>query len=319
MRYMIRKHFDRKTIFHYFKDRYAVKLLSYIVYGGMKVSEIRRSAFGRLLQKPIARELLSRTRGNLLCETDCKSLWPAQTEAYVLTLGRWGCDDWSRGYHQMARAGRNLVLQVNFNKNHDRQYARMLGVHRSVAHKEDLFNGSQHPVNDNGRLTLAWVRLDIDFHTREALIEEVQSDWIDYATWEFKFLDNDDIWAREARSTKIGGRDVRVRAYYDYYRKAVRPHVKIWDGCALCAAIWFLREKLDIRRIYYHTPETNMHLKQLKNPDAMPPRSIYVDLPRKFCFERTTRAPLFLQATKKDRYLQHQIGRAELPWYVLEL
>ena len=39
-----------RTIFHYFKDRYALELLSYHVGAGKPVAEVKRSRYGRLLR-----------------------------------------------------------------------------------------------------------------------------------------------------------------------------------------------------------------------------------------------------------------------------
>jgi hypothetical protein len=44
----------------------------------------------------------------------------------------------------------------------------------------------------------------------------------------------------------------------------------------------------------------------------LPPRSLYTDLPARFCFTRTGRAPRFLSRDQR-------VERGEIEWQVLEL
>ena len=73
----------------------------------------------------------------------------------------------------------NLVLQLNFNSSQIRALRRLTGG------EQRTFNPLDHPVCRPGhpryRETLAWARIDFDFETNEALIEEIQSDWVWFA------------------------------------------------------------------------------------------------------------------------------------------
>ena len=48
------------------------------------------------------------------------------------------------------------------------------------------FEWWSHPVRQDGRHTLAWARMDVDLDAGEALIEEIQSDWIREAVSEWR-------------------------------------------------------------------------------------------------------------------------------------
>ena len=53
---------------------------------------------------------------------------------------------------------------------------------------------------------------------------------------------------------------------------------------------------LGVQKIYYHTYSSGNILKVLPENEA-PPKSIYTQLPKKFCFSKTDEIPPFLQAT----------------------
>ena len=119
----IKKAFSQeRSVFYYFRDRYALMLLARFVGDGKRVDEVRRSQFGKLLQKPSVKALIARSGSRNLTGDVFESSWPAQPEAYVLTLGEWGdAEDWDRESFQMTRSGTNLVLQLNFSMKHDRE------------------------------------------------------------------------------------------------------------------------------------------------------------------------------------------------------
>jgi hypothetical protein len=81
-----------------------------------------------------------------------------------------------------SRRGFNLVLQLNFSSRHDEPY-------RKLVDPDDYrpFELGGHPVAKGALHTLAWSRLDIDLNTGEALIEEIQTDWIREALWERRY------------------------------------------------------------------------------------------------------------------------------------
>ena len=165
---------DERTLYHYFKDRYALMLLSYIIGNGLPVRDLKNSRFGRLIQKPLLKPIIGEAGSGTLMHRHIGSLWPANYETYRLTLGTWGGHaGWQRFYNQTSRPGFNLVLQLNFSTRHNRRYHQM--IRPGEIHP---FESQSHPIAGNGEHTLAWARIDLSMATGEALIEEIQTDWL---------------------------------------------------------------------------------------------------------------------------------------------
>lgn len=261
-----------RTLFYYFRNRYSLMLLSYLVGNGMEKEEVKSSAFGKLLSKPIVREAVANHGKRFLTSEVFESAWPGDPECYLLTLGRWGGRPTLYGY-QTSRAGFNLVLQLNFCSRHNRQYRSLI-----KPEGEHPFEAWGHPIARQGFHTLAWSRIDIDVESGCALIEEIQNDWIRMAQWYVE--------------RKLGGENARK-----YLGKVLKPHIAMWDEAMLTATVWFLREEIGIRRIFYHTYESGAQLKHIYG--RLPPRSLYTTLPRKFCFQETGERPAFLRNTRK--------------------
>jgi len=296
-----------RTKFYYFRDRYCLDLLAWYLGGGKTVAEIKRSPYARLLRKPLLRDLCARIGGGLVTPPWLMSAWPARPLAFLLTLGRWGesrpC--W-RTWHQMSRPGVNLVLQLNFSGMHDRRYLKLI---RPI--EDHPFEFYLHPINTEGRRTLAWSRLDVSLELGEALIEEIQCDWIGYAL--YARLRECEDGQRQLCGEPVGADEVSLDRYR---RQVLAPYVGIWDEAMLTAALWFLRQELGIRRVYYHTFESGNRIKGLT--DRRPPRSLYTALPRRFCFRQTS-APPALLATVRNRPLRRMIRQGGLRWFVLEI
>ena len=97
-----------RTLFHYFKDRYACLLLAEQVGEGRPIREVRNLPFGRLLNRPVVRSVVRESGDGLLRADDLLSIWPEQRECYLLTLGIWGprkSAQWSRGLNVSVAAG----------------------------------------------------------------------------------------------------------------------------------------------------------------------------------------------------------------------
>ena len=284
-----------RTIFYYFKDRYALLLLGYVAGAGRSLAEIRATPYGALLTKPLVKQVLARTGRSWLTDLDLASFWPRDVLAYRITFGRWPLAEerWSRDYHQMTRRGHNLVLQLNFAVSHNR------GLHRLLGDEETRQCPDFHPVARK-EVTLAWARIDLDLEHGEALVEEIQTDWI-----------------REVRSECRAEYDEeRQRLWRRYQVRLLAPHVRLWDEAVLAAAIWLVRSEIGIRRIFFHTFETGNVLKDLgRDP---PPRSLYTRLPRRFCFRKTHSGPLFLKSVR-NRQLKRRLIDPATTWFVLEL
>lgn len=273
-----------QTAFDYAKDAYALELLKRVHGTQARIGDIKKTRWGRLLNKPALKAALGRS-GGLLHKLET----PSREQTFVLSLGYWGS---ARGqsWKQTSRPGYNLVLQLNFPPDHDARYAQLVKPRTDA-----LFNYQGHPVLRRGKReffheTLAWARIDLDFHTGEALIEEIQSDWVREAKsaidtrirhrhkWEGRY------WAR-----KMGGTVTQLREYSD---TVLAPYATLWDEAMLFAAIRFVHDELGLKRIYYHGFETGAAAKRITY--TLPPRSLYTDLPRRLCFEKTTLPPAFL-------------------------
>ena len=297
-----------KTPFLYFKDGYAFSLLAQVEGDGSRVSDLKKTDFSQLLEKPAVKQALACYGGNKIKREDLLNHWQEPCEPFLLGLSMWGGPKYWR-YNQLSRKGVNLVLQLNFCNKHQAQYYRL------VKPKYDAFlSYSDHPIAKRKRKqfyrdTLAWARIDLEFDTGEALIEEIQSDWIRGVDWYLKpYLKArypEKCWQRE----DIDG---RINDIKHYVEQVLKPYRSIWAEAMLTAAIRFIREELGIRDIFYHTNESGAALKRIS--DSKPPKSIYSQLPRKFCFQSTSQAPAFLLAKRK-----HKRDITKHDWYRLTL
>jgi hypothetical protein len=281
-----------KTKFYYFKDKYALDLLGLAVNDSVSVHELKKSAFSRLLQRPLVKSLMAAKAKSHLDKSDFVSVWPKHPECYLLTLGTWGhrTKRWHR-HLQLSRPGANLVLQLNFSSAHDRRYRRLLGA--ALESDERPFDVSRHPTARKPYNTLAWSRIDFDLDGGEALIEELQSDWIRLALRRQTIVEQ--IMTGDAMTVaqyKYEAKEKDPEALRKYVNEVLLPHVKLWDEAMLSASIAFIREELGLRRIFLHTLDGGKKLKYFGR--FSPPRSLYETLPRKFCFARTDRRPVFL-------------------------
>lgn len=282
-----------RTLFRYYKDYYAVYLVhrELLLRGDMTVSELRCGRLGKLLQKPIFTDLLSKSGSGKLSAEDIESLWSEDFESYVLTLGTWGNSQFKhyRDY-QVSRPGKNLVLQMNFSRRHDDMYR------HCVSDDLDYFKYLDHPISQT-YCTLAWARIDLDMNTGEALIEEIQNDWLREMDYLATFIKR--CAAEHLKTVYYGDWTLDVTKVLNYLEGEIGRHKAIWSEAMLSAAIKFLHEEIGMTRIYYHTPDTGAVLKNIKY--SKPPRSLYTKLPKQFCFESVQEAPEFLARNKQAK------------------
>lgn len=284
-----------RTRFYYFKDRYALLLLNLAITGVTSKKELSASRYSRLLEKSVVKEILAQCRGRAISGQDFDAYWPSRYECYFLTLGVWG----SRQGHwdQTSRKGFNLVLQLNFSSEHDVPY-------RKLVDPEDdrPFEFYGHPVAKAPYNTLAWSRLDIDLTRGEALIEEIQNDWIREALWARRMA------VRDRGPNYYWGSKLKNDWVIRYVDSVLRQHEAIWDEAMLAATLWFLRKEIGVGTIYYHTHETGASLKKISG--RLPPRSLYTKLPRKFCFTETEQAPGFLSCKTRSVAMKKLLNQA---------
>ena len=306
---------DGRILFHYFKDRYALMLLSYLVAEGLKIREIKMSHFNRLLCIPLLKKILNEAGDGRLTQKELGSEWPSDYESYRLTIDHWGYRGRSsRFVNQTSRPGSNLVLQLNFSSKHDRMYDKL--VRPNSGHP---FVWICHPVVKKGNHTLAWARIDISMSTDEALIEEIQSDWIKNALYGLESMvrhekaENDGY--RRYTPQIVRTTDSNSTLLSQYIEDVLKPHMKMWDEAMLSAAIWFLKEEIGINKIFYHTFDFGCKLKAIS--EYKPPRSLYTKLPEKFCFRETRQAPSFLKP-KNYRNIQKLLKSGETRFYLMD-
>lgn len=270
-----------RTLFTYGKDWYAISLLEMGLHGSGP-EEIKQSQLGRLFHKPQVKSWIGRLGKKDFTSDDLRMLWPEETETYRLTAGLF--DGWTQTTRK-GRDGWNIVLQLNLN-NRDADWIERRFPNRH----DDPFERCWHPIHEGKHRTLAWSRIDLDWERGEALIEEIQNDRIrEVADWV--------NYIRESGRKKIVLNGVEVESAFviTYWEERLRLSRQWWDEAMLCAAIRFIVHELGIRRIFYHSPVSGARLKKAK--DA--PVSLYTDLPRRFCFEKTGEIPAFVPKLRR--------------------
>ncbi len=273
-----------RTVFYYFKDRYAPLLLSLANEDTLSISALKKSPLARLLDKAIIKNLIAQCGDGTLSKALLDNAWTLDYECYVLSLGLWNGQNQYWG--QTTRRGWNLVLQLNFSQQHDEQYRKLVDPKG-----EYMFEYTDHPIATGKRHTLAWCRIDIDESWSFALIEEVQNDWLRRASWVAGRIrkDQETVYWR--------GIPFSAQNLKHYVQDTLRIHNQIWAEALLSAAIWFLRNEIGIRKIFYHTHRTGAALKKIGR--VKPPRSLYTTLPRQFCFRKTREVPDFVKLSSR--------------------
>ncbi len=309
---------ERPRVFPYFKDRYALLLLAWACGDGRRVRELKQSRFGPLLSKSVAREVAGRAPGGVLSSDLLLGARKDDVQHYRLTLGRWGAkpdEVWDPSWDQTTRPGENIVLQLNFPRDHMRACYGLVLPHARQRVDRHPWIASCHPVS-SAQLTLSWARIDVAFDSSEALIEEIQTDWVRFALARARALRELD--PKELAKAELYGFPPEVGAYHvlSYVEHVLAPHTRMWAEATLAAALWLLREELGIRRIFMNTFESGTYLKELE--DGPPPRSLYSDLPRRFCFQRTRQRPAALRRCRHPE-VRHKLTRRTLEWFLLEL
>ncbi len=294
---------EGNTRFVYYPDRYAFDLLRWTTPQNSAVRAIKASPFARLLSRPTVKAKLAQHGKQHINADLFASYWPDEFEPYLLTMDEWNEEyDWA----QTSRPGSSLVLQLNFSNKHDRRF-----THFVKPNSGNLFNPYSHPyreTEDSRGETLAWSRIDLDLDAGEALIEEIQSDWVREASWVAKAMEDDENWLEDEAECGLKG----MQRYVKY---VLAFHKANWANAMLTATLNFLHDELGIQRIWIHDFETGIAAKGLQW--SRPPRSLYTSLPKRFCFQRTANGPNFIC---KYRSFRRKISSVSKPqWHYLEL
>ena len=294
-----------RTLLNYYPDRYAVYLLQKHMEGvdRLSVKDIRSTPLAKLLNKPIIKRLIS--GDGYLYRSALDYYWNDHSEDLIITLGEWGGKD-KACWYQTSRKGANLVLQFNLNRKWESLFVR--AIQNSANHFFDF----GHPLSDRRSCTLGWTRLDLDLDSGEVLIEEIQTDLVR----EFNDLYD------QALKAKVNGEECfrywgvdfqteRLIGELNQFNSLFKDH---WSEAMLWGTIWFCKDELGIDDIYYHEFETGALLKGLSY--RKPPRSLYTQLPKKFCFRPTREGPSFLMDHKQ---VKRKLKKAknEVSWFKL--
>lgn len=287
----------RRLLFRYYKDRYAAMLLERILQPRLSIRALRAGPYARLLDRPAIKALVASKGDGVLHRDDLLLLWPFETLSYGVTFAGWGSEkSRDRRWNQTSRPRRQLVLQLNFPHAHDTEYRRL--IHDA---KEMPFQCRYHPANRGERITMAWARIDIDTQSGEALIEEVQNDWIRNVG--DNLADAIAGWGRYAKPADLE----KLRHYAAI---VLAPHAAMWSEAVLAAALEILIGECGLSRIWYHHFATGCEIKNLHKLFWKPPRSLYTDLPKRFCFELTDEPPAFILPAQ-PRWLRRKLERRE--------
>lgn len=307
------------TPFYYYKDKYAVQLLKYMLGVKQKVHDIKKSKWGFLLNKSPLKSIMSSLKGNELHQQNLVTYWPESTHQFRLNFDRWG--EFTKHRHatwrQTSRPGYNLVLQLNFTTEEIECFKKYIAPNFSCRNNWNPFQSYAHPA---AQYTMAWCRIDLNFRTGELLVEEIQNDYLREVIAMYKRLQK----LAATKNAKAQLKNHWVFQYgggnYDSYTKyyeSLKPMFKLWDEAILSAVIWFAKEELGISKIYYHTVESGSVMKRFEEGYCLPPKSLYTKLPKRFGFELTEEAPQFL---RNEQYLKRIFKKNnKLKWFVMQL
>lgn len=313
----IRQQLPDDIAFNYYPDRQSPWLLAHLWdQDRARVPALRQSPMAKLLDRPALKPLIARCGGDLrrmdvlaLAHADrfdafdqitpageaaLEACWADPWLDFHLTFEAWGMrGNWE--WAQVSREGGSLVIQLGFPGDHAQLMGRYLPP--DVRGK---FQEEYHPVRTEGRPTLAWARVDLDLMRGEALIEEIQCDWLRLVQDEVEWLAEKDPQSRD------------TRAHQAYQRALFARYARLWPQAMMLAALVVLVEHLGIRRVWMHQPAAGAVLKGIDG--CCPPVSLYTKLPRSFCFAPTTDWPALLapgpwarrDRTRKQRAKQVQ-------------
>lgn len=297
--------------FWYYRDKYAVQLLTYFLKEPTKISVLKASFYHKFLQKKPLKTITSQLANNQLRASDLLQYLPSEWLNFSLSFTHWGqiSKYHNLNWTQTTRPGFSFVLQLNFDDRHHAQYYKWI---QPINGEDPLFKYRCHPVSEKKHeLTMAWARLDIDLTTGEVLIEEIQSDWFK----EFDHIFESQLARKVACEHQpisegwIHRQAITSIHNLKQYKAYLAPYRKIWAEAMLSATIDFCVQELGIRDLYMHTYASGCQLKNCR-----PPKSLYTKLPKRFAFKLTGHAPKFISSAKK---IQKKIRKGTFNWWRL--
>jgi len=291
------------TPFSYTQNDYAFYLLKRATENAtLKINQLKKSSHAALLNKPKVKDFLAAIgSSDISAEMMQYGMGGKEMTKYNLTLGSWGgTKQLSSRWTQTTRGQTSLVLQLNWDTSRVKKFQKACRKWIGNIH----YGGIYHPISKTEH-TLSWARIDCDLDTGEALIEEIQSDWIR------GFNRAENCIAEKLRDKKEKETHLEIKRFMQeesYTLEKLKQNKKTWAEATLLAAIRFIREDLGIEKIYYHSFESGCALKRIDS--SLPPRSLYTDLPRKFCMKKSNQIPVFLQ---NNRHFNRQSKKLNIP------
>ncbi|TQV77526.1 hypothetical protein FLL45_06170 [Aliikangiella marina] len=295
---------EDRRLFFYFEEQYAVYMLSKLI--GEKqhlaISQIRQHCLAKLLNKPRVKSIIRHCGDGVLTHERLESFIADSYKTFVVTLAHWGhCDSYN--WSQTSRPGVNLVLQFNLTNEHD-QMVRNIGL------DTELFKRWGHPIHQQ-KSSIAWSRIDFDLESGKALIEEIQTDWIRIASYHHRVA----VCAQKNGNEqyRYGGAYYETEKTLRYTNQFLATYGKCWSEVVLGYSIQFIADELGIKDVYYHDYETGAVLKNLRS--SRPPKSLYTELPKKFCFSQTSEGPSFVIQDKRAKRRYKKI-KSPMWWHL---
>lgn len=281
---------EGRKLVQYSDEAYAFYLLDKYCENNpnVTVNQIKHTSFAKLLEKPAVKSVLAKAGKGRLSGEMFRHYYTLSPKEFVITLSSWGSNE-GYDWHQTSRPGANLVLQLNLTNQHDQ-------VLRELKINGEEFKFYSHPIHDS-KSSLSWARIDFDLDTGEALIEELQSDWIRKAARHHQ-------WARNAQlrgnvTYEYYGDEFNVAEMLQYTGELLAKYQKSWMEVTLFYAIELIKDEVGIGEIFYHTYETGALLKNISG--RLPPRSLYTQLPKQFCFKACSTGPSFIINDKRAK------------------
>ena len=281
---------EGRKLVQYADDAYAFYLLDKYCEMNKEasVSEIKQSNFAKLLDKPEVKSLISKLGKGKLSSENFRHHYSVNPKEFVLTLSSWGCKE-DYQWDQTSRPGANLVMQLNLTNQHD-EFLRNLKIN------DDEFKFYSHPIH-RSKSSLSWARIDFDLETGEALIEELQTDWLRKAEKHYRLAKKYQLQGYSSYFEY--GDEFNVAEMIQYTEELLSKYQKSWMEITLFYAIELIKEEIGIGNIFYHSYETGALLKNISC--RLPPRSLYTQLPKKFCFSPSKVGPTFITNDKKAK------------------
>jgi len=293
-----------REVFFYYKNRYAEIILKEVLRYTNSIRVIKDSVYSKLLSIKHIKEAIAYCGNGRFESDDIYFDWSADCFPFTVTYTKWGCDKYQ---YQTSRRGFSLVVQLNFSNLHAEQYRKFYKPTESC-----VFNYWGHPVINNktsdgivksARETLAWARIDLDFNRNEALIEEIQTDWLRLAKRElFRLQEINQSDNNSNSEISAYASEAKIENAIEYLSTVLKPYESIWAEAMLACSLNILFNEIGISKIFYHDHVSGRIIKDI--PGRSPPRSLYTTLPRRFCFESSQFGPSFIEESRAFKKLR---------------